>query len=83
FSRLKSTSVVATSTPEKSPSTCREFLELLREQLAPPSVAHVAVALLVARAVGSSVPDLSALSAVLRNPGAFVLIKAPVGRFER
>lgn len=83
FSRLKSTSVVATSTPEKSPSTCREFLELLREQLAPPSVAHVAVALLVARAVGSSVPDLSALSAVIRHPGAFVLIKAPVGRFER
>lgn len=81
--RLKSTSVVATSAPEKTPSTSREFLALLREQLAPPSVAHVAVALLVARAVGSSVPDLLALSAVLRNPGAFVLIKAPVGRFER
>lgn len=81
--RLKPTSVVATSAPEKSPSTCREFLALLREQLAPPVVAHVAVALLVARAVGSSVPDLSALSAVLRTPGVFVLIKAPVGRFER
>lgn len=81
--RLKSTSFVATSAPEKTPSTSREFLALLREQLAPPSVAHVAVALLVARGVGSSVPDLSALSAVLRNPGAFVLIKAPVGRFER
>lgn len=83
FSRLKSTSVIATSTPEKKPSASSEFLALLREQLAPPSVAHVAVALLVARAVGSSVPDLSALSAVFRNPGAFVLIKAPVGRFER
>ncbi len=81
--RLKSTSVVAASAPEKNPSTSREFLALLREQLAQPGVAHVAVALLVARAVGSSVPDLSALSAVLRNPGAFVLIKAPVGRFER
>lgn len=81
--RLKSTSVVATSMPEKSPSTSSKFLALLREHIAPPSVAHVAVALLVARAVGSSVPDLSALSSVLRNPGAFVLIKAPVGRFER
>lgn len=82
-SHPKPTSVVATSAAEKSPSTCREFLALLREHIAPPVVAHVAVALLVARAVGSSVPDLSALSAVLRNPGAFVLIKAPVGRFER
>jgi cell division protease FtsH len=82
-SRPKPASVVATSAPEKSPSTCREFLALLREHIALPVVAHVAVALLVARAVGSSVPDLSALSAVLRNPGAFVLIKAPVGRFER
>lgn len=81
--RLKSTSVVAVSVPEKNPSTSREFLALLREHIGPPNVAHAAVALLVARAVGSSVPDLSALSAVLRNPGAFVLIKAPVGRFER
>ncbi|WP_216330909.1 ATP-binding protein [Rhizobium sp. X9] len=77
---LKSTSGAA---QEKTPSTCREFLALLREHIAPPVVAHVAVALLVARAVGSSVPDLSALSAVIRHPGAFVLIKAPVGRFER
>lgn len=81
--RLESTEVDAMSAMKTSPSTCREFLALLREQLAPPSVAHVAVALLVARAVGSSVPDLSALSAVIRHPGAFVLIKAPVGRFER
>lgn len=66
-----------------APSASGDFLALLREHIAPPGVAHVAVALLVARAVGSSVPDLSALSAVLRNPGAFVLIKAPVGRFER
>lgn len=76
-------SVVASKGPEKTRSASSEFLALLREHIAPPSVAHAAVALLVARAVGSSVPDLSALSAVLRNPGAFVLIKAPVGRFER
>lgn len=79
----KSGPVVAANVPEKTPSASSDFLALLRQHIAPPSVAHVAVALLVARAVGSSVPDLSALSAVLRNPGAFVLIKAPVGRFER
>lgn len=76
-------SVVASKGPQKTRSASSEFMVLLREQIAPPSVAHVAVALLVARAVGSSVPDLPVLSAVLRNPGAFVLIKAPVGRFER
>ncbi|EMS95496.1 hypothetical protein H009_22103 [Agrobacterium tumefaciens str. Cherry 2E-2-2] len=80
--RPKSGPVAATSDSE-APSASSEFLALLRQHIAPPSVAHVVVALLVARAVGSSVPDLSALSAVLRNPGAFVLIKAPVGRFER
>ncbi|MEH2679208.1 AAA family ATPase [Rhizobium leguminosarum bv. viciae] len=74
---------VAASSASEAPSTSNEILALLREHIAPPSVAHVAVALLVARAVGSSVPDLSTLSAVLRTPGAFVLIKAPVGRFER
>lgn len=82
-SRLKPTSVDAMSVPEKSSSTSRQFLALLRQHIAPPSVAHVAVALLVARAVGTSLPDLTALSTVLRQPGAFVLIKAPVGRFER
>jgi cell division protease FtsH len=80
--RLESRPVAASSASE-APSASSEFLALLRERLAPPSVAHVAVALLVARAAGSSVPDLSALSAVLRTSGAFVLIKAPVGRFER
>ncbi|KZS56949.1 ATP-binding protein [Rhizobium anhuiense] len=80
--RLESQPVAASSASE-APSASRKFLALLQEHVAPPSVAHVAIALLVARAVGTSVPDLSALSAVLRNPGAFVLIKAPVGRFER
>ncbi len=55
-------SVVASKGPEKARSASSEFLALLREHIAPPNVAHVAVALLVARAVGSSVPDLSALS---------------------
>jgi hypothetical protein len=82
-SQLKPTSENSMSVLERLPSTSREFLALLRQHIAPPSVAHVAVTLLVARAIGTSVPDLSALSAVLRQPGAFVLIKAPVGRFER
>ncbi|TAU07811.1 AAA family ATPase [Rhizobium ruizarguesonis] len=81
--RLKSGPVVASKGPEKTRSASSEFLALLREHIAPPNVAYVAVALLVARAVGLSVLDVSALSAVLRSPGAFVLIKAPVGRFER
>lgn len=82
-SRQRPSSVDAMSIPERLPSMSSQFLALLRQHIAPPSVAHVAVALLVARAVGTSVPDLSALSSVLRQPGAFVLIKAPVGRFER
>lgn len=50
-SRLKPTSVVATSASEKSTSTYREFLALLREHIAPPVVAHVAVALRPGQAV--------------------------------
>jgi len=74
----------ATAKRGASDPACRhEFLAQLRKHIAPPSVAHVAIALLVARAVGSSIPDLSSISTVLLNPGAFVLIKAPVGRFER
>jgi len=74
---------VAAAKAAETPPSPGEFLAFLREQLPAPGVAHVAVALLVARAVGSSVPDLSTLLAVLSNPGAFVSIKAPVRRFER
>jgi cell division protease FtsH len=59
------------------------FRTLLRAQLPPPHPAHVAIALLVARAIGSSVPDLRTLLDVIGKPGAFVMIKAPVARFER
>lgn len=55
---------------------------LLRDSLPTPNPVHVAVALLVARAVGTSLPDLSALTGILRTTTAFVLIKAPVQRFE-
>lgn len=55
---------------------------LLRDSLPAPNPVHVAVALLVARAVGTNLPDLSALTEVLRTTKPFVLLKAPVQRFE-
>ncbi|WLS04588.1 ATP-binding protein [Shinella oryzae] len=55
---------------------------LLREHLPPPSPVHVAVALLVARAVGTSRTDMAALIEPLRPAAPFVLLKVPVPRFE-
>lgn len=56
--------------------------ELLKEHLPPSSPMHVAVALLIARAVGTSLRRLSAFTDVIRSRAPFVLIKAPVARFE-
>lgn len=55
---------------------------LLKEHLPPPSPMHVAVALLIARAIGTSLRRLSAFTDVVRSRTSFVLIKAPVARFE-
>ncbi|MCQ4634909.1 ATP-binding protein [Shinella sp. CPCC 100929] len=55
---------------------------LLREHLPRPSAVHAAVALLVARAVGTSLSNTGSLSEVLRATAPFVLLKAPVKRFE-
>ena len=55
---------------------------LLREHLPPPNPVHAAVALLVARAVGASLPDISSLIEALRPSAPFVLLKVPVPRFE-
>lgn len=55
---------------------------LLKEHLPPPSPMHVAVALLIARAIGTSLRRLSAFTDVVRSRTPFVLIKAPVARFE-
>lgn len=55
---------------------------LLKEQLPPYSPMHVAVALLIARAIGTSLRRLSAFTDVVRSHTPFVLIKAPVARFE-
>jgi len=55
---------------------------LLHEHLPPPNPVHAAVALLIARAVGTSLPDTAALIEALRPAAPFVLLKAPVPRFE-
>lgn len=55
---------------------------LLKEQLPPYSPMHVAVSLLIARAIGTSLRHLSAFTDVVRSRTPFVLIKAPVARFE-
>lgn len=60
-----------------------DVLALLRQHLPRPRVSDVAVALLVAGAVGSSVKRMDKLRGVLRQPAPFLLIKAPVARFER
>lgn len=54
----------------------------LAEQLPPPNPVHVAVVLLVARAIGTSLPNIRALTSALRAPAPFLLIKAPVSHFE-
>jgi hypothetical protein len=59
------------------------MLSLLREHLPPPNPVQVAVALLLARAVGTSLRSPAALLAVLRRPAPFVLVKVPVDQFER
>jgi cell division protease FtsH len=55
---------------------------LLKEHLPRPSPMHVAVVLLIARAIGTSLRRLSAFTDAVRSPTQFVLIKAPVARFE-
>ena len=61
----------------------REFLAMLRRHLAPPNVVQIAVALFTARAVGSSIPDRSALRSLLCRSNPFALIKVPTSGFER
>lgn len=60
-----------------------DILALLRQHVPAPSVAHVAMALLVARAVGSNIPDIGTLRELVARADIFALIKAPVARFER
>lgn len=68
--------------PVGSPISFSYVTGLLKEHLPPPSPMHVAVALLIARAIGTSLRRLSAFTDVLRFRTPFVVIKAPVARFE-
>ena len=63
-------------------SDSRPLLSLVRSFLPPPDVTRVTVALLVARAVGSSLAGMADLRDALSRPDPFILIKAPVGGFE-
>lgn len=60
-----------------------ELLHAMGRHVAPPSVADAAVALLVARAVGSSVADIPVLLDVLGRTNAMVALRVPVASFER
>lgn len=61
----------------------RDVLAMVRQHVPAPNVPQVAVALLVARAVGSSIPDIATLRRLMSRPDLFVLVKAPVPGFER
>ncbi|WP_426129719.1 AAA family ATPase [Pararhizobium sp. PWRC1-1] len=72
------TAVAGRTSPNK-----RDVFALVRQHVPAPSVAPVAVALLVARAIGSSLSDIAALRKLMSRPDVYALIKAPVPRFER
>jgi len=61
----------------------REALAVLRQQLPYPKAAPVAVALLIARAVGSHPGGWEALRAILRRPDPFIVLRVPVPGFQR
>lgn len=61
----------------------REALAVLREHLPLPKAAPVAVALLIARAVGSHPGGWEALRAILRRPDPFIVMCIPVPGFQR
>lgn len=60
-----------------------DILRLIREFTARPAVTDAAVALLLARAIGGSVPQLDRLLKVLRQPNPFIVVKIPLTRFEQ
>lgn len=68
---------------ERQAASEREALAVLREQLPLPKAAPVAVALLIARAVGSHPGGWEALRAILRRPDPFIVMRIPVPGFQR
>ena len=58
-------------------------LLLIRACRARPHVADAAVALLIARAVGETVPDMGSLLEVLRRPAPVIVMQTMVAEFEQ
>ncbi len=58
-------------------------LLLIRACRAKPHVADAAVALLIARAVGKTLPDLGSLLDVLRRPAPVIVMQTSVAEFEQ
>ncbi len=58
-------------------------LLLIRACRAKPHVADAAVALLIARAIGETVPDLGSLLNVLRRPAPVIVMQTTVAEFEQ
>ncbi|MCZ8158605.1 MAG: ATP-binding protein [Rhizobiaceae bacterium] len=86
--RMSSTSSLVSSSAcdtelERQTSPEREALAVLREHLPLPKAAPVAVALLIARAVGSHPGGWEALRAILRRPDPFIVMRIPVQGFQR
>lgn len=86
--RMSSTSSLVSSLAcdtelEHQASSEREALAVLREHLPLPKAAPVAVALLIARAVGSQAGGWEALRSVLRRPDPFIVMRIPVPGFQR
>jgi Mrp family chromosome partitioning ATPase len=59
------------------------LLLLIRSCRAKPHVADAAVALLIARAIGETVPDLGCLLDVLRRPASVIVLQTAVAEFEQ
>lgn len=86
--RMSSTSSLVSSSAcdtelERQAASEREALAVLREHLSLPKAAPVAVALLIARAVGSHPGGWEALRAILRRPDPFIVMRIPVPGFQR
>lgn len=65
------------------PSVQQQALARLREFLPPPKSSEVAIALMIARAVGSCIWDWDRLRRVLQRPAPLIVLKVPVSGFER
>lgn len=68
---------------ERQAASEREALAVLRQQLPYPKAAPVAVALLIARAVGSHPGGWEALRSTLRRSDPFIVLRVPVPGFQR